>query len=43
LALAAGGRRAAARLEHRIDELEHGALVGGWELRDAAQPIEDSG
>jgi hypothetical protein len=29
-----GGRRsAAAGIEHGVDELEDGALVGGWELR----------
>ena len=44
LAFRAGGwRDAPARLEHGVDELEHGALVGGRELGDALQALVDAG
>jgi hypothetical protein len=35
--------RAAARIEHGIDELGDGALVGGRELLDALEPLEEPG
>jgi hypothetical protein len=40
LALRGAGCGAAPRIEHGIDELEHRTLIGGRELLDAAEPLE---
>lgn len=44
LAFRAGGwGAAAAGIEHGVDELEDGALIGGGELFDALEPLEQPG
>lgn len=38
---ARGGGGASAGIDHGIDELEHGTLVGGRKLLDALQPLQE--
>jgi hypothetical protein len=36
-----GRGRTPASIDHRIDELEDGAPIGGWEFFDAADPFQE--